>query len=205
MNKKIEVEIRGPLTKNQYYYLNKVFSKNGKFISPKNRIVLCYPDPETGSLVENCNTDIRIRTTNGIPELIIKQGKWGGDEHRREFSLLAEKGDFDKLVMMLGAMGFKKGVLAERYGKIYIYKKIEFSLVKVPKHSYYFEAEIMVKAKKDIKKAKEKMRRVCKNLGLEVWDDKGFYKYIHTLNNEANEIFDYEKYKEGDFKKRFKI
>ncbi|OGD57345.1 hypothetical protein A2V71_00820 [Candidatus Berkelbacteria bacterium RBG_13_40_8] len=205
MTKKIEVEIRGPITERKFEDLNKLFKKDGTFLSEKDRIVLCYPDPESGSLVEDVNTDVRIRTTNGIPELNVKQGKWGGNESRREFSLVGKNGEFDKMVMMMAAMGFKTGVLAVRKGKVYQYKDIEFSLVEVPHHSYYFEAEMMVGDEKDIENAQKKMRKTCANLDLEVWDDKGFYEYINKLNSESNEDFDFKNYKEGNFAKRFGI
>jgi len=205
MNKKIEVEIRGPLSKEQFEFLNKTFKKQGKFIAGKDRIALCYPDPTTGSLIEKVNTDIRIRTTNGIPEINIKLGKWGGHEHRHEMSLVGKNGDFDKMVMMMAAMGFKKGIVAIRKGKVYKYKNIEFSVVEVPGHSYFFEAEIMVGGKSEVTKAKEKIRTICKNLSLKTFSDESFYDYIHQLNGEANEKFDFKNYKEGYFKRRFGI
>ena len=98
-----------------------------------------------------------------------------------------------------------EGVVAERLGKVYQYKNIEFSVVEVPGHSFYFEAEIMVGKKSEILKAKEKIRTICKSLGLKTFNDKTFFEYIHLLNGEANEKFDYRTYKEGYFKKRFGI
>lgn len=205
MIKKIEVEIRGPIKESDYKRLNRFFLNEGHFIDHKNRIAICYPDPETGSYVENLKSDIRVRSTNGIPELIIKKGKWGGKESREELSLKITKGEFDKLVMIMGALGFKKGITVVRNGKIFDYKGIEFSLVQVPNHSYYFEAEVMVTKKSEVKKTRENMETICKKLGLTLFDDKDFYNYINKLNAEANVAFDFEKYKPGNFKKKFGI
>ncbi|AKM82725.1 TPA: hypothetical protein DD449_00695 [Candidatus Berkelbacteria bacterium] len=206
MNKKIEVELRGPITKEQFDRLESLFEKDGKFIDHKDRVLICYPDPDTGSFVEECFTDIRVRTTNGTPEMIIKLGKWGGDnENRRELSLMGKPGEFDKMVVMMAALGHKKGVWAVRKGKVFDYKEVEFSLVEVPDHSYYYEAEIMVEEVSKAKAARVKMEKLCKELNLEVFDDDGFYGYINRLNKESNKEFLFEKYSEGFFKKEFGI
>lgn len=206
MSKNIEVEVRGLLTEKQFKILNRLFEEEGVFVDNKDRVVVCYPDPETGSLVEECKTDIRVRTTNGIPEIIIKLGEWGHkDESRRELSLIGQRGEFDKMIIMLGALGHKKGIIAIRKGKVFHYKGIEFSLVEVPNHSYYFEAEIMVKNENRQKEATEKIEKICKELGLKILNQQGFFNYINKLNSESNEPFDFSSYKEGYFKKRFGI
>jgi len=201
-----EVEIRGLLTKKKYEELANLFSKEAKFLYDKDRVLVCYPDPETGSLVEECNTDIRIRTTNGIPEIIIKQGEWGStNESRRELSLVGKKGEFDKMVMMLSALGHKKGVLAVRKGQVFEFKGIEFSLVEVPNHSYYFEAEVMVEDLEEQEKATKRINKICGELGLKTLSQQEFYDYINILNAESNELFDFANYEEDYFKKRFGI
>jgi len=206
MKKNIEVELRGLLSKKQFLALNKLFKEKGKFIDDKDRVVVCYPDPETGSLVEECKTDIRVRTTNKIPEIIIKLGEWGHkDESRRELSLVGKKGEFDKMIVMLAALGHRNGIVAIRKGKVYSYKGIEFSLVEVPNHSYYFEAEIMVSNKKLQEIATRKIEKVCHELDLDILSQQGFFDYINKLNAESNEPFDFSAYKEGYFKTRFRI
>jgi len=201
-----EVEIRGLITKEKYIELETLFAREGKFKYAKNRILLCYPDPNTGSLVEECKIDIRIRTTNGIPEIIIKEGEWGGEnESRKELFLRGKKGEFDKMVMMLAALGHKKGIFAERRGAVYMYKGIEFSLVEVPDHSFYFEAEVMVKSKDRQKLATEKILKICAELGLKPLSQQEFYDYINRLNAESNEPFDFANYQEGYFNRRYGI
>lgn len=202
----IEVEVRGIITQEKYEELNKLFNQKGQFIDHKNRVLVCYPDPETGSLVENLKTDIRVRATNGIPEIIIKLGEWGkANESRRELSLVGQKGEFDKMIMMLAALGHKTGIIAVRKGKIYMYQDIEFSLVEVPDHSYYFEAEIMVKNHEEQKRATQKINELCRSLKLKPLTQKGFFNYINRLNSESNESFDFTDYHEGYFKERFDI
>ena len=55
--------------------------------------------------------DIRLRVTNGRPEIIVKLGAWSGSDSRRELSVITPEHTFDTLVEIFGAMGFIKGVL----------------------------------------------------------------------------------------------
>lgn len=201
--KNIEVEVRGPLTETQYKSLMKKFEKEGEFIEDKNRTAICYPDPQTGSLVEDCNIDIRVRNTNGTPELIVKQGKWGAvDESRREFSLIGKEGQFNEMIEMLALMGFDKGVAVVRRGKVFKYQGVEFSLVEVPGHSFFFEAEIMT-GEGEKKKALKEIVDLCRTLGLELFSEQGFYDYINVLNKEANKEFTFEDFSKTYFEDNF--
>lgn len=201
----IEVEVRGPLSKKQYRQLSKKFDQEGRFVADKNRLAICYPDPKTDSLVENCNIDIRVRNTNGIPELIVKVGKWGAvDESRREYSLIGERGKFHEMIEMLGVMGFDHGMAVVRLGKAYDFKGVEFSLVEVPGHSYFFEAEIM-SAEKEKSKALKKIGELCKELRLELFSQQAFYDYINLLNKEANKKFRIEDFNGNYFLDHFGI
>ncbi len=167
---------------------------------------MAYKDPTNNSQVKNIETDIRVRTTNGVPEIIIKLGGWGGvDESRKELSVVGRKGEFDKMIQMMAALGHKQGIVAIRKGKIYDYKGIEFSLVEVPNHSYYFEAEKMVSDEAEKKIAIKEIMKICGELKLETLTQQGFFDYIHELNTKVNEQFDYKNYEENYFAKRFGI
>jgi len=206
MTKKFEIELRGPITKKKITELVKLFRKNGKFVSRKDRILIHYFDDHGDeTALRKLTKDFRVRTTNGQPELILKLGSWGGREQRQELCVTLHKGQFDTLVSILGHMGFTKGIFAERRGSIYKYKGVEFSLVEVPGHSYYFEAERIVSAKKYTTECRHKILKVCQELGLEVFDKNGFHDYISLLNKTANSRFNFKKYKPGNFKKYFKV
>ena len=200
--KNIEVEIRGPLSAAQYEKLASYFAKEGKEKGKKERVLIDYSTYLPGG-VEERKKDIRVRVTNGIPEIVVKVGEWGGTEQRKELSMLGKPGEFDTLVEIFGHLGFKKGTLAERKSRVFEYKGIEFALVEVPGHSYYFEAERMAHRGEDTKKITEEMTAVCAGLGLTVFDKRGFFDYIAVLNREANGVFDFDRYVPGDFKKRY--
>jgi len=203
LNKIIEVEIRGPLDQDGYSEVLDFLNKNGTFVKTKNRVMIDYSTlNETGGM-ESRTKDIRLRVTNGIPEVMIKIGSWGESEARRELSILTKKGTFDDLVEIFGHLGWKKGMLCVRNSEVFLYKSVEFSLVEVPGHSYYFEAELMISESDSKKEAVKKIKNICKEMGLVVFSKKAFFRYVGELNEEVNEIFDFDQYSVGYFKKRF--
>lgn len=205
MNKNIEIEARGPLSKEKFNELVDLFEKKGKKITEKDRILIDYSVFLEGG-IEDRKKDIRLRVTNGIPEIIVKVGEWGsGVDQRKELSILAKKGEFDTLVEIFGELGFCKGIVCQRKSKVYEYKGIEFALVEVPNHSYYYEAEKMAHKDEDHEKIAEELKEVCGDLGLDIFDKKQFFDYLKVLNKEVNEIFDYSEYVENYFKDRFKL
>lgn len=204
MDKNIEIEIRGPLSKKEFNNLVKLFENKGKKISKKDRILIDYSTFQKGG-IKNRKKDIRLRVTNGIPEIVVKVGEWGGTEQRKELSVFTRPGEFDILVEIFGELGFVKGMLCVRKSKVYEYKDIEFALVEVPGHSYYYEAEKMANKKENADKMIKEIQNICKNLNLEMFNKKEFFKYINKLNKEVNEIFDYKNYTPNYFLKRFNL
>ena len=146
--------------------------------------------------------DIRLRITNGEPEIIVKLGDWTSSNHRKELSVFTERGSFDTLVQIYAALGYKKGMLCERITEVYNYDDIEFAIVEVPGNSFHFEAEIMAD-EGGIEAAKSHIQGVCEELGLEIFTDEGYIAYIERLNKEANEIFDFNNYTENYFEDRY--
>ena len=204
MDKNIEIEVRGPLPEERLDGLVDLFEKEGRKITGKERVLIDYSTFLEGG-VEDRKKDIRLRVTNGIPEIIVKIGEWSGTEQRKELSFFGKPGEFDTLVEIFAALGFRKGMLCVRKSKVYEYKGIEFALVEVPGHSLYYEAEKMASSGDDGEKITEEIKRVCRELGLEMFDKKSFFEYIHRLNGEVNEVFDFSNWTPDYFKKRFGV
>ncbi len=205
MKRDIEVEVRGLLTKSDFYKTKDFLEVNGVLKDQKRRILIDYSTflPEEG--IRDRKKDIRVRVTNGIPEIIIKLGSWGGSESRQELSFKGAEGSFDTLVQIFGHLGLKKGILAERKTLAYEYKEIEFALVEVPGHSYYFEAERMAHSEDDFVKVEKEILNVCDELGLSVLSKDGFFEYIDVLNKEANDIFNFETSDDDFFEKMHNV
>ncbi len=190
----IEVEIRGPLTTDEYNTLDTFLSHNAEFIEKRERVLIDYSTDG-----ENRTKDIRIRETNGEPEIVLKLGSWGGSEGREEISIRTEHNKFDSLVRIFGELGFTKGVLCVRNSIVYKYKDVEFALIEVPNHSYFFEAEILTTKDKS-EEAENLIGTICKELNLKSFSREEFLKYVQTLNAEANKNFEYKDYKDGYFR-----
>lgn len=201
--KNIEIEFRGPLSKDEFTKLDKFLKQEGHFKLNKERILIDYSTFISTEGLKGRVNDIRLRVTNKIPEIIVKIGKMSEAESRKEISILANRGDFDKLVQVFAALGFTKGMLCVRRSRVYMYKNIEFSLVEVPNHSFYFEAERLISSIRNKEQAQRDIRKVCKRLNLRLFNDKTLFSYIRKLNKEANEVFNFKNYKENYFKDRF--
>lgn len=205
MHKNIEVELRGPLSKDKFTEIEAFLKKYGRFKQANNRVLIDYSVFSEKEGISGRLRDIRLRVTNRIPEIIIKIGRYGGNNTRKELSVLTKSGEFDKLVQIFAVLGFKKGIQCIRDIKVYDYKGIEFSLVTVPGHSYYFEAEKLIHKNEDSEDVRRLIKEECKRLKLTFFNDKTYFEYIDKLNKEVNEIFDFKNYKEGYFKKRFNL
>ena len=191
--KDIEVEVRGPLSEEKFNSLKEFFDIEGKKIAEKDRVLIDYSTFLEGG-IEDRQKDIRLRITNGVPEIIVKLGGWGGSEQRKELSVLTTQGSFDTLVQIFAALGLHKGMLCVRKSQVYEYKGVEFALVEVPGHSYYYEAEKMTHDSENIQACMDEITALCKSLDLDIFTSKDFFEYIHTLNRESNEIFNYTNY-----------
>ena len=201
MTKNIEVEHSGPLTNEQAKKIMAFFDEHGKKVSTKHRVLIDY-STFLGDGLKHRKKDIRLRITNGKPEIIVKLGDWTSLNHRKELSVFTERGSFDTLVQIYAALGYKKGMLCERITEVYNYDDIEFAIVEVPGNSFHFEAEIMAD-EGGIEAAKNHIQEVCEELGLEIFTDEGYIAYIEKLNKEANEIFDFNNYTENYFEDRY--
>jgi adenylate cyclase class IV len=205
MKKDIEVELRGLLTKEQYDSLNETLAGISVLKEEKYRILLDYSTFLPGEGIEDRQKDIRVRVTNGVPEIVVKLGSWGGSESRKELSFKGNPGSFDTLVEIFGNLGFTKAVLCERLTRAYDYKGVEFALVEVPGHSYYFEAEKMAHSEADMAEIESEIRTVCHELGLSILTKEDFFRYIDTLNKEANAVFEFDSHTENRFRDEFGV
>lgn len=205
MAKDIEVEVRGILNKDEYNQAKTLFEKLAFLKESKSRILIDYSTFLPGEGIRDRQKDIRVRVTNGIPEIVVKLGSWGGSESRRELSFKGKDGEFETLVEIFGQLGFTKGTLAKRDALVYDYKDIEFALVKTPGQHYYFEAEKMAHSEEDFVKVENEIREVCGELKLDVVSKDGFFEFIDELNKTDNSIFEFKDFKENYFKDKFGV
>ncbi|MFH1643583.1 MAG: hypothetical protein ABIA74_00175 [bacterium] len=148
--------------------------------------------------------DLRIRITNKKSELVLKYGKWSGNDARKEFLFPIDSKKFGEMAEFLNLLGFYYGVLQATKTYLYLYEQVEFALVEVPGWGCYFEAEIATNSD-NVKKANKKISSVCAELNLKILNDKDFYKVCENLNDRPGFKFNFRKEKFTDIKKRFEI
>ncbi len=200
---KIEVEHRGGLTDRKFKELNNFLKKNGKFLKEKDRFSIIYsPRGKENIKISRSPIDLRVRITNKKSELVVKHGKWSGNDARKEFSFPINSEKFEEMTELLKVLGFYYGVLQATKTHLYLYKGIEFALVDVFDFGYYFEAEIMTESN-SIEIADKKIISGCQELGLSIFNDKEFYKLLEDLNNRPGFRFNFKKESFLDIKKRF--
>lgn len=200
--KDIEIEVRGPLTAETYANLKSFLDQNATKVATKNRILIDYSSFLPGEMKDR-KKDIRLRITNGVPEIMVKIGGWGAVDQRKELSVTTEAGTFDTLVEIFAALGYERGVLCDRRTEAYDYKGVEFALVEVPGHSYFYEAEKMAHSGQDMEVLTNEITSVCTELNLSTFTSEEFFTYVETLNKEANEVFDFQREGPGYFTRRF--
>ena len=160
----VEVEHRGILTDKKFIKLNKFLKENGKFLGEKDRFSIIYSSrgKETFKIIRS-PIDLKLRVTNKKAELVLKHGKWSGNDARREFLFPIDSKKFEEMTEFLKILGYYYGVLQATKTYLYLYKGIEFAIVKVPNWGYYFEAEIATEKDK-IKNVNKKLYQYAKNL-----------------------------------------
>ncbi len=206
MTKNIEVEVRGPLTKKGFQKLKKYLSKNGKFITRKSRLSLMYfrtKIPKNVTAIKNDPVDLRLRITNGVATMVMKYGQWSGSDIRKEFEFIINQKQFGEAIEFLGALGWMKTVAYATNAFIYQWRKIEFAVVEIKNYGYVYEAEILVKNKKDIILASKKIKNVCSQLGLREYQSGEFEKQCNQINNTKKLQFNFNKTSFNTFKTKF--
>ena len=122
--KNIEIEVRGPLSENEFTKLRKFFDKNAEFIKEKNRISFLYfrgdKIPDDVNEIKDDKVDLRVRITNKKAEIMLKYGEWAGSDIRKEIPLPFDINRFDDVIEFLRILGWKVGIIYAT--KTYVYK-----------------------------------------------------------------------------------
>ncbi|MBT4605010.1 hypothetical protein HOC01_05185 [archaeon] len=205
----IEVEVRGPLSGFLHSKLVSHLKSNGRYVKRKERQMLCCMDVDELKQGDGACLDVRSKITNGVGELSIKKGKWGGSDSREEVSVYLGEGQYMGLVNALKLLGYDRVIWAERHSERYELEVngsiIEFAIIEVisppkqsstvPIHSIFFEAEIAVLGELDVEgseelvaNAQEILNKVCSELGLSIFTDEQWYAHVDIMDKEANRV-----------------
>ncbi|MEJ7610475.1 MAG: hypothetical protein WKF88_04780 [Ferruginibacter sp.] len=194
--KNIEVELRGPLGETGYQKLMSVLQTRGTLINTQNRFLLDYSTFLEG--IGERTLDVRVRTTNGKVEIVVKKGKFGGTS-REEVSLFPADQNFENTLKFMSMLGYNKAVACDRGITRYVIDDIEFAIQDVNDythqgkiHSRFYEAEIMCSNENEKDNAVEKIRAFLSENGLSEFSETDWNSYVKKMNEEANGVFDYQ-------------
>ncbi len=178
----IEIEFRGPLTKNEFQKLLNFFQKEADFVKRMKRKTFVFFNKDK-------TLDLKVRTTDGVPEIVLKKGFAGA--RRREEIIIPLKTDSTKeAVRIFSLLGHNKGIIAIRDNYIFNYKNIEFALVRCPGGYCFYEAELI--NNKKVKNPEKHIEDVLKSLSLKVWSEKEVYDFMMYCKKNIDEHFDYK-------------
>jgi len=119
----VEVEHRGILTDKKFIKLNKFLKENGKFLGEKDKFSIIYSSrgKETFKIIRS-PIDLKLRVTNKKAELVLKHGKWSGNDARREFLFPIDSKKFEEMTEFLKILGYYYE-FCRRQKLIFIYTK----------------------------------------------------------------------------------
>lgn len=193
----IEIELRGILSKAEREKLIKYLCVRCEERKHFRRLLLDYSTFIESHGVVGRETDIRVRITNNVGEIILKKGAFGGAS-RSEKSLTFSGEQFLDAVALMAEMGYRKAMACVREIERFKDATFEYSIVTIPKYGYFFEIECTAKNKMDSKKREREISELCNQLGLQVFSTqrREFEYYVEKLNKDAkfaNWVFEYKK------------
>jgi hypothetical protein len=179
---KIEIEFRGPLTKNEFKKLLNFLKREAEFVKRMERKTFVFFNKDK-------TLDLKVRITDGVPEIVLKKG-FAGARRREEIIIPLKTDSTEEAVKIFSLLGHNKGIIAIRDNYIFNYKNIEFALVKCPNNYCFYEAELI--NSKVIKNPEKHIKEVLKSLDLKVWSEKEVYDFMMYCKKNIDEHFEYK-------------
>lgn len=204
MKKQIEVEVRGKIE--NFDETLDYFRENAKFVEEKDRISFIYfregKDVLNVDSVRGDPVDLKLRVTNGAAEMVMKYGRWGAEESRREFLFPIELRKFGEALEFYKNLDWFRGVIMDTKTYLFELDGVEFALVQSGDEAY-FEGEILVDEDSEVEGTLGKIRDVCARVGLKVFDDGEFVSMMNRFNAREDRLFDMREDEFEEIRERF--
>ena len=170
--KTYEVELRALISKEQHNSLLQYFNKlaKGEIDNAKTYTFL----------TSKLNIKVKNQITKNKAKITVKKGA----EYQQqvdETELLINPKDVENAVKLITALGFKKHISSIQKRINYVLDEIIVSLKHETNWKYHIEAEIVVKTKTKIPKAKEKLKQFFKKLGIKPMTEEETRTLINSI------------------------
>lgn len=177
-----EIEFRGPLTKSEFQRLLTFLKKEADFVKQMKRKTFVFENKDK-------TLDLKVRTTDGVPEIVLKKGFMGA-RRREEIVISLKTNSIKEVLRLFSLLGHNKGIIAIRDNYIFNYKNIEFALVKCPNNYCFYEAELI--NNKGTKNPEKHIKGILESLNLKVWSEKEVYNFMMYCKKNIDEHFEYK-------------
>ena len=193
-SKNIEVELRALVETTKLTQLWADCHQAGATVTEEYRLLIDFSTYLEG--VANRTRDIRVRFTNGVGEIIAKEGDFAQSSRRESAVLISAPAE--QILTTMAYMGFRRGVLAIRHNKRFSLNGIEYAVQEVrrfdnPSETYavILEAEVMATSR-DERAALTKIKRALERYELAPLTGPDWYDLINQLNLNANGVYDFD-------------
>ncbi len=204
--KQIEVEVRGKIERDNFENVLEILRETAEFRKEKKRLSFIHFPSDKASVrnedIREDPIDLKVRITDKKAEMVMKYGRWGVEENRRELLFPIESDKFSDALDFLKYLGWNHGVLMDTTTYVFDYNEIEFAIVKSGEHCY-FEAEKLCEQECEAKDILKEIKQACDKLGLKLFEEKEFIDFLNTMNERQDRLFNLEKQSFDEIKENF--
>ena len=186
----IEVEIRGPLTKEEAQKFKEFLRLNGAHIESQDReMILLFDYPGYADDPNKREVDIRLRCTNGKSEIMVKKKLHAHNAGRSEYSVPVAS--MDEAKILASAFGCSRGLWMHRKKDVYRVNGTEWSVAEAlsddgGKQIFYFETEREASSKEDIEIIRHELVKEAGVHNLSVFTPDEYHEFVNLLGREVN-------------------
>lgn len=162
-----EVEVRGPLTQEEYVRFDEFLEKNGKKVRDFDEFAVFY---HSGSKHNFPIGALRIKKDDKVEKIVFKIFDVGAQEVNKELEIKLQPGEYKKMIQLIHHLGITHGDVAPCYRKDFEYNGMVISIKDKHMLGPHFEAEIIVKDEKDVEKVQVGLRDFIRKMGFRLWE-----------------------------------
>ncbi|MEK7611665.1 MAG: CYTH domain-containing protein [Patescibacteria group bacterium] len=166
-----EVEIRGPLTENEYTNLLAFLKMKGKLLKEADQLAIFFH-------VKKDN--LSLKKDHALEKLVLKIGGWHRG-NRKEVEVILAKNQFDNALALLKGLGYTLGHKVTAFRQDFSYKGVQISLKTKAVIGPHYEMETIVSRRDQIAHVKKGLLLVAKELRLQVWTEKAYREHTRRM------------------------
>lgn len=155
-----EVEFRGLLTEEKYYYLLDYLSANSDYVVEDNKLADFYD-------ISNGILKVVDEISKNKYKLSIKLGdEFAGNGMEETEVYLRDSQSAAECRKVLNSLGYEIKSSVKQTRTNFMYKGVELAIKHTPSWSYHFEAEVLVDDKAKVLEARKSIQSVCNELDI---------------------------------------